>query len=270
MIGVFDSGVGGLSVLKEFLKELPEYDYIYLGDCARAPYGNRSHSTVLKFTKEGVDFLLGKGCKLIIIACNTASATVLKEIQEEYLRKPKVTDKKILGVIRPVAEEIIKISKKGIVGVVGTRATIDSKAYETEIKNLRSDIKVYGMACPLLVPIIEEGYLRKAATRMILKQYIRPLKSRNMDTLILGCTHYPALYGEFVRMAGKRVKVPHPGEIVASSLKKYLKNHPEIESMLSKKRTRQFYTTDDPERFAQIAKIFMKNEIKKVEKCGID
>jgi glutamate racemase len=269
MIGVFDSGVGGLSVLKELLKELPEYDYIYLGDSARTPYGNRSRDSVLKFTKEGIDFLFDKGCNLIIIACNTASATVLREIQEEYLRKPKVTDKKILGVIRPVVEEAVKISKKGHIGVVGTRGTINSKAYESELKNLNPEVKVYGRACPFLVPLVEEGYLHKPATRMILRQYLNPLKSHNIDTLILGCTHYPALYSEFTRMAGKKIEVPHPGEIIASSLKKYLKNHTEIESRLTKKGTRKFYTTDDPERFKEIAKIFMKNEIKKAGKCKI-
>lgn len=269
MIGVFDSGVGGLSVLKEFINELPKYDYMYLGDSARTPYGNRSRESVLQFTKEGIDFLFSKGCTLIIIACNTASATVLREIQEEYLRKPKVTDKKILGVIRPVVEEMINISKKGRIGVVGTRGTISSKAYEIELKNLKPDIKVFGQACPLLVPLVEEGYLHKPATRMILRQYLNPLKSHNIDTLILGCTHYPALYGEFVRMVGKSITVPHPGEIVASSLKKYLKNHPEIESTLTRKAVRKFFATDDPGRFKEVVKIFMKNEINKVEKCKI-
>ncbi|MFC1749434.1 glutamate racemase [Pseudomonadota bacterium] len=269
MIGVFDSGVGGLTVLKEFLRELPKYDYMYLGDSARTPYGNRSRESVMEFTKQGIDFLFEKGCTLIIIACNTASATVLREIQEEYLRKPKVTDKKILGVLRPVVEEVAGISKKGRIGVVGTKGTINSGSYELELKHLKKDIKVFGQACPLLVPLIEEGYLHKPATHMILREYLRSLKSKNIDTLILGCTHYPALYSEFKKMIGSRVNVPHPGEIVARSLKDYLKRHDEIEGRLTKKGGRHFYTTDDPERFKEIGKIFIGNSIKKVEKCQV-
>ncbi|MBD3328214.1 glutamate racemase [Candidatus Peregrinibacteria bacterium] len=250
MIGVFDSGFGGLTVLKELTKVLPEYDYMYLGDSARAPYGNHSHDSVLRFTREGIDFLLEKGCKLIIIACNTASALVLKEIQEDYLRKPGITDKKILGVLRPLAEYAGANSIS--IGVIGTRGTVNSKSYKTEIQKIAPNAEVYQRACPLLVPLIEEDYANKPETISILKKYLKPLKSYNVDTLILGCTHYPVLLKKIKKIMGKRVKVPNPGLIVAKSLEEYLERHKEISELLTKKGTRQYLTTDSEDRFFQI------------------
>lgn len=269
MIGIFDSGIGGLTILKEILKELPQYDYMYLGDNARTPYGNRSHDAVKKFTEEGVNYLFKKGCSLIIIACNTASSNVLRELQEEYLRKPKVTDKKILGVIRPLVEAVNDSQKDGSVGVVGTSGTINSNSYEIELKKLNPKIIVHGKACPLLVPLIEEGWSEKSETKMILRKYLRNLKSKNIGTLILGCTHYPVLYKEFVKYIGKNVHVPHPGGIVANSLKDYLKRHPEIETKLSKNKKRQFLTTDDPDRFKEVSKRFWGTPLEDVKKIQI-
>jgi glutamate racemase len=269
MIGIFDSGYGGLSIYKEIVSLLPEYDYVYLGDNARAPYGNRSHDTIKEFSKQAVDYLFVNGCRLIIFACNTASSQALREIQEEYLRKPNVTDKKILGVIRPVAEEAVKLTKKKQVGVVGTRATVHSNSYEQEILSLDPDIKVYSQACPLLVPLVEENWHSKPEARIILKKYLRPLKNRNVDVLILGCTHYPFLIKDFKRYMGKRVQVPHPGIIVAHSLRDYLKRHPEIETLLSKKGLRSFLTTDDPERFMEFGNKFFKEKIKEVKKIHL-
>lgn len=267
MIGVFDSGFGGLTVLKEFLRVLPQYDYMYYGDNARAPYGNRSHEAVKAFTEEAIKYLFAKGCVLIIIACNTASSQVLRELQEEYLRTPGIKDKKILGVIKPLAQEAVKITKTGHIGVVGTRGTIAAKSYETELKHLNPAIHVHGRACPLLVPLVEEGWSHKPEGRMILKKYLLPLKSENIDTLILGCTHYPFMLNEFRRIMGKKMQVPNPGEIIARSLKDYLTRHPEIETLLARKGERHFMTTDDPQRFAEIGGTFMGTPLKNVKKA---
>ncbi len=269
MIGVFDSGYGGLTVLKELIKELPDYDYLYLGDNARAPYGNRSHETLKKFTEQGINYLFGQGCVLIITACNTVSSQVLREIQEEYLLVPNVKDRKILGVIKPIVEETVKITKNNRVGVVGTRSTINSKSYEVELHHLNPDIKVYSQACPLLVPLVEEDWIKKPETRMILKKYLRPIKSANVDTLILGCTHYPLLLKEFRQIMGKRITVPNPGKIVAHSLVDYLKRHPEIETLLTKGKKRTYTTTDDPTRFAAAASKFLGQKIEEVFKADI-
>ncbi len=269
MIGVFDSGFGGLTILREFISLLPEYDYMYMGDSARTPYGNRSHDSIKRFTKEGILYLQEKKCNLIIIACNTASSEALPELQDELLVKPGVKDKKILGVIRPMVEAMAKISKKGNIGVVGTRGTIESKSYEIELKKINPALKVHGQACPLLVPLIEEGWAGKPETRMILKKYLLPLKTCNIDSLILGCTHYPFLYKEFCRIMGKNVLVPHPGKIVAESLKDYLRRHPEIDKTLTKKGKRFYMTTDSPERFRVIGKEFLGEDFQNLEKADI-
>ncbi len=269
MIGVFDSGLGGLTVLKEFIGLMPQYDYLYLGDNARAPYGDRPHEILKSYVGQAVEYLFGQGCSLIIIACNTASSNVLREIQEEYLRKPNVTDKKILGVIRPLAEEAVKISKKGRIGVVGTRSTISARSYDLEIGKIDPRIKVFGQACPLLVPLIEENWIEKPETIMILKKYLRKIKSFDIDTLILGCTHYPFLYKSFCRIMGKSVHVPDTGKIVAESLKEYLVRHPEIERSLTKRQVRRFLTTGEPGRFKEIGSRFLCYNIKEVEKVDI-
>lgn len=258
MIGVFDSGYGGLTILKELLKALPEYDYLYLGDNARTPYGNRSKETVTQFTDEAVRFLFEAGARLIIVACYTASSLALRALQEKYLRNPKskYRDRKILGVIRPVVEAAAQGSRFRRIGVVGTRATIASKAFEIELKNQSQKLTVVSQACPLLVPLIEEHWHTKPEALMILRKYLRPLKSHNVDTLILGCTHYPLMLRDFQRMMGKRVQVLDSGKMVAQSLKAYLKRHPEIEKQLTRKGGRKFCTTDDPKRFLEFTKTF--------------
>lgn len=270
MIGVFDSGYGGLTILKEMLKTLPEYNYLYLGDNARTPYGNLSKETVTQFTDEAVRFLFDQGARLIIIACYTSSALALRELQEKYLRNPKskYRDRKILGVIRPVTEQAVHESKSWRIGVVGTRGTIASKTFEIELKNqfgmpqqTRHDnrygkLSVVSQACPLLVPLIEEHWHTKPEARMILRKYLRPVKSHNIDTLILGCTHYPLMLGDFKRMIGKRTRVLDSGKIVAESLKNYLVKHPEIERQLDRGDKRTFCTTDDPKRFLEFTKTF--------------
>lgn len=273
MIGVFDSGFGGLTVLKELLKKLPQYEYLYLGDNARAPYGEHSPEAILQFSREAVDFLFRKGCRLILVACNTVSAVALRTLQQDYLRTPNVTDKKILGVIFPLTEKVAETSKNGRVGVVGTRATVDSEAYVHEFKKLRADLKIYQKACPLLVPLIEEGWQGKPEARMILKKYLISLKTCNLDTLILGCTHYPLMHRDFVRIMGKNVNVLNTGDTVAESLIDYLSRHLEIEKLLKNgekgKGKRLYFTTGEPKRFQELGARFLGQAMREVEKISL-
>ncbi len=277
MIGVFDSGFGGLTVLKEFLRLLPQYDYIYLGDNARAPYGNKSDEVIYSYTKEAVDFLFKQGCELIIIACHTSSAKALRRIQQEYLpiHNP---GKRVLGVVVPMVEEAVKLSRFHRLGIIGTKATIESQVYEKELKknwnlsgSARSGVarEIHSRSCPLLVPLVEEGWIGKPETRLILKKYLRPLKLKKIDTLILGCTHYPLLIKDLARLTGKRVKIVDPGKVVAEKLKDYLERHKEIEEKLSKHGRVVFYTTDDTNKFKQLGEKFLGQTIKQVEKVNL-
>ena len=241
-IGIFDSGLGGLIILKEIIKKLPEYDYIYLGDNARTPYGNRSQEVIYNFTEQAVDFLFKQDCQLIIIACNTASAEALPKIQQNWLPQ-NFADRRVLGVIRPVVEEAAKIAKNKI-GVIGTKGTVNSRAYEIEIGKINKKFEVLQQACPLLVPLVEEGWQKTDVTKKVLRTYLKPLKLSKADTLNLGCTHYPILFKEIQGIMGKRTKVLHSGEIVAESLADYLSRHSEIETKLDKNSSNIFYVTD--------------------------
>jgi glutamate racemase len=263
MIGVFDSGYGGLTVLKAFLERLPDYDYLYLGDSARAPYGNKSLKVVYEYTRQAVEFLFGRGAVLIILACNTASAKALRKVQQEWLPL-HCPDRRVLGVVIPLAEAAVEASRIGRVGVIGTRATIESGVYEQELHKLRPELKVFGRACPLLVPLVEEGWVGKPETNSILKKYVRPLKNNAIDTLILGCTHYPFLRRDIERTMGKSCRVLDAPAIVADKLADYLVRHPEIEVRLSRNRNRIFYTTDDPERFKTFGEDFLGRRIREV------
>lgn len=269
MIGVFDSGYGGLTVLKELTKSMPQYDFVYLGDNAHAPYGDRSHEVIKEFTEKAINFLFSKGCVLIIIACNTASSQVLRELQNELLVSKNVKDKKILGVIKPIAEEVVKITKNNKVGVIGTRSTINSNSYLNEITKLNKEIKLYSLACPLLVPLVEENWIKKPETKMIMKKYLKKLKSTNIDTLILGCTHYPILMKNFKVIMGKKINIPNTGEIVANSLINYLKNHTDIDKLITKNGNVSYFTSGDPDNFAKNATIFLNKKVKDVQKIDL-
>jgi len=266
MIALFDSGYGGLTVLKPIMDLMPEYDYLYLGDNARAPYGNHSPENIKKLSSEAVEYLFKRGAKLIIFACNTASSVALRYVQQKYLKGDKKTEKKILGVLIPVAEKAVELTKSNRVGVVGTKATILSNAYNVEINKINSNIKIYSKACPLLVPFIEEDWHKKPEAISILKKYLKPLKSCNIDTLILGCTHYPLMLKDFKRIMGTKVKVLDSGEITAEKLKEYLERHSEIKSKLTKNKTRTFLTTDDPEKFKTFVEKHFGMKIKMPEK----
>jgi glutamate racemase len=242
-IGIFDSGLGGLIILKEIIKKLPQYDYIYLGDNARTPYGNRSREVIYNFTEQAVDFLFKQNCELIIIACNTATAEALYKIQNEWLPRVMGNEYRVLGVIRPVVEKAVTVVKKKV-GVIGTKGTVNSHVYIEEIQKKKPHLEVLQQACPLLVPLVEEGWQKTDVAKKVLRIYLKPLKLAKVDTLILGCTHYPILYKEIQGIMGSRTKVLHSGEIVADSLADYLSRHPEIDAKLDKNSLNKFFVTD--------------------------
>ncbi|MFC1822473.1 glutamate racemase [Thermodesulfobacteriota bacterium] len=268
MIGVFDSGYGGLTILKAFLDHLPQYEYLYLGDSARAPYGNKSLKIIYEYTRQAVDFLFQGGAELIILACNTASAKALRRIQQEWL-PVHYPERRVLGVAIPLSESAVVTARRGRVGVIGTRATIESRVFEQEVHKLNPQIKVFSQPCPLLVPLVEEGWVGKPETNMILKKYVRPLKSKAIESLILGCTHYPFLKKDIERIMGKNCHVLDAPEIVAEKLVDYLNRHPEIEERLTRNGKRVFFTTDDAGRFKSFGEKFLGKKISEVQSISL-
>ncbi len=259
-IGVFDSGFGGLEILKEIVKMLPQYDYIYLGDSARAPYGSRSQKLIYSFTEQGVDFLFKRGCELIILACNTVSSEALRKIQQEYLPN-HYPQKRVLGVIIPAAEEGIELTKNNRIGVIATQGTVASGAFKRELKKLKSEVKVFQKACPLLCPIIEEGEQNHNVLRAALENYLPPLTEKNIDVLILGCTHYGLLKDKINAVIGDNIKLVSEGKIVAEKLKDYLKRHSEIRKELTKNSRTEFLTTDLTDKFRILGSQFFGTPI---------
>lgn len=268
MIGVFDSGFGGLTILRAFLDELPEYDFIYLGDNARTPYGNKSQNVIYEYTRQAVEFLFNRGSRLIILACNTASTKALRKIQQEWLPL-HYPDRRVLGVVIPLAEVAVVASRYRRIGIIGTRATIESKVYEQELRKLKNNLNIYGQPCPLLVPLVEENWVGKPEATMVLKKYLRPLKSKRVDTLILGCTHYPFLKRDIERIMGKNCNVLDAPGIVAEKLIDYLQRHSEIEETLLKDRQRAYYTTDDIGRFRVFGEKFLGQRIPLVQVAAL-
>jgi glutamate racemase len=256
-IGVFDSGYGGLTVLKELVKQLPQYDYLYLGDNARAPYGTRSFETVYKYTLECVKWLIDQGCPLIILACNTASAKALRTIQQNDLEKIN-PDVRVLGVIRPTAEIIGNYSSSKHIGILATKGTVDSQSYELEIEKFFPDVEVTQEACPMWVPLIENNEYLGEGADFFVKQHIKNLieHDQGIDTILLGCTHYPLLEEKIKQYLPSHIKLLSQGKIVAESLVDYLKRHPEIENKISKGQQQFFYTTDSAEEFNKKAATF--------------
>jgi glutamate racemase len=256
-IGIFDSGYGGLTVMKEIIKKLPAYDYIYLGDNARSPYGNRSFETVYHYTLQCVKWFFEQGCSLVILACNTASAKALRTIQQNDL--PRIDPvKRVLGVIRPTAEIIGTFSETKSIGVVATNGTVASQSYPLEIAKFFPDLKVYQEACPMWVPLVENNEHTSHGADFFVKRNLHNLfeKGKDIDVLLLGCTHYPLLREKIEEYLPVTVKLMSQGEIVAESLADYLVRHPEIESLCSKNGSRVFYTTDSTEDFDNHAGIF--------------
>ncbi len=257
MIGVFDSGFGGLTVLKDIVNHLPEYNYIYLGDSARAPYGNRSQELVFKFTCQATTHLFNQGCQLVILACNTASAKALRKLQQEWLLD-NFPERRILGVIRPTVEEAVKGNKR--VGVIATQGTVSSNAFKKEIRKIDSSIEVFQQACPLLVPIIEAGEQDWEGTDLILKKYLKPLLDKEIDSLILGCTHYPLIKKRIKKIAGE-IKLISQDEIIGKKLIDYLNRHPELEKKLEKSSKQSFLTTDLTDNFQKLGSKFFGQKI---------
>jgi glutamate racemase len=262
-IGVFDSGYGGLTVLKEIISKLPGYDYIYLGDNARAPYGNRSFDTVYHYTLQCVQWFFSQGCSLVILACNTASAKALRSIQQNDL--PRIDpSKRVLGVIRPTTETIGNFSKTKSVGILATNGTVASDSYPVEIAKFFPEIKVYQEACPLWVPLIENNEHLDGGADFFVKKNLESIfkKGSDIDVILLGCTHYPLLNKKIQKYLPEGVKLVSQGQIVADSLADYLKRHPEIETRCSKNGSRVFYTTDSTEDFDNHATIFFGEAVR--------
>lgn len=257
-IGVFDSGIGGLTILKAILKKLPQYNYIYLGDTARVPYGGRSKEIIYQFTQEAVDFLAKKNCQLIIIACNTSTANALRKIQQEYLPK-KYPHLKVLGVIKPTVEYLSNQKFKKV-GVIATSATVSSNAFVNEIKKINPKIKVFQKACPLLVPYIENQTKNKKILTLLLEEYLKPLLKNNIEGLILGCTHYEIIEKEIKKIVGRKIKLIGEGEQVAEKLADYLKRHSQLEKKLSKEKKREYFFTDKNLNYQKLIKIFFNEK----------
>jgi glutamate racemase len=245
-IGIFDSGYGGLTVFRSIFQQLPQYDYLYMGDTARAPYGNRSFSAIHQYTWECVQKMFAMGCPLVILACNTASAKALRTIQQQDL-KTQGPAKRVLGVIRPTAEVIGNYTKTNQIGVLGTKGTVQSGSYLIEIDHFFPELKVYQQACPLWVPLIENGEHDKPGADYFVKEYLDLImaQSPNIDTLLLACTHYPLMQDKINGYLPANIKTVSQGEIVAQSLVDYLQRHPEMEQSITKNGTRQFFTTTD-------------------------
>lgn len=262
-IGIFDSGYGGLTIWDKISRKLPAYDYIYLGDNARTPYGTRSFEVVYHYTLQCVRALFDMDCRLVILACNTASAKALRTIQQRDL--PRLApERRVLGVIRPTAEQIGRFTHSGVVGVVATTGTVQSGSYPLEINKLFPDITVVQQACPLWVPLIENNEHHHAGADYFVRTYLDQLFAQNsrIDTLVLACTHYPLLINKIRRYTPHGVQIVEQGALVADSLADYLRRHTEIASRCLQGGDTQFYTTESAEKFQQSATIFLNRAIK--------
>ena len=253
MIGVFDSGIGGLTVVRSLMEQLSGYDIVYFGDTARTPYGTKSADTVINYSLENIEFLLEHGAKIIVMACNTASSVASPRVSETF-------DIPVFEVVTPATEQAVYSSEKLAIGVIGTRATIRSGIYEKKIKAMKSAARVYSVACPLLVPLVEEGWLKKPETTMIIKKYLHPLKVRQIDSLILGCTHYPLLKDKIQRKIGKKVTIIDSSIAVAEKVKSFLDTHPEVDLLLEKKDKFRLFVSDITAQFEKTARITLKRK----------
>ena len=261
-IGVFDSGYGGLTILSQFAKLLPEYDYIYLGDNARAPYGNRSFDVVYEFTLQAVRRLFEMGCPLVILGCNTASAKALRTIQQCDLPKLDAS-RRVLGIIRPTVEVLGDITRNGHVGIFATEGTVQSQSYSIELKRMYPGMKVTAETCSMWVPLIENREYESEGADYFVRKNIEHILSKDpqIDTFVLGCTHYPLLLEKIKKYTPQGITIVSQGEIVANSLRTYLLRHPDMENRCIKNGSRIFYTTESAEKFSDSAKIFLKDEV---------
>lgn len=254
MIGIFDSGIGGLTVARALMDCLPGYDIVYFGDTARTPYGSKSPETVAAYALEDTAFLADRGAKIIVMACNSASSVATRAVTAGF-------DMPIFEVITPAVEMAVDISPHAAIGVIGTRATINSGIYEKKIRELRPGARVYSVACPLLVPLVEEGWLKKPETRMVLKKYLHPLKVRQIGGLILGCTHYPILKAMISRKIGKRVQIIDSSLAVSGKVKSCLASDPDLDAGLKKNGAFDLYVSDITPQFEKTAKSILKKGV---------
>ena len=261
-IGVFDSGFGGLTILRDIRRVLPQYDYLFVGDNARAPYGTRSRELVYEFTLQAVKHLFNQGCHLIILACNTASAEALRTIQQQDL-PTLAPERRVLGVVRPTVEKVGELTHTGHIGVFGTPGTIASRSYNIEIEGMYPGFKVHGHACPMWVPLVENRESSSDGADYFVKKDIDLLMADcpDIDTVILGCTHYPLLIDKINKYRPQGVNIVQQGPIVADSLADYLQRHPEIERHCSRGGSCRYYTTEDPDHFSPLASVFTGEDV---------
>lgn len=259
-IGIFDSGIGGLTVVKEIIQALPNEDIVYFGDTARVPYGNKSAQTIIGFSVENVKFLLKFGVKLIIVACNTSSSLALPALRTKF-KLP------ILGVISSAVRKAVKISPKGRIGIIATRATVKSRCYQREIKKIERRTKAFVQACPLFVPLVEEGWTNERITLEVAQRYLAPLLKKDIDTLILGCTHYPLLKNVLRKTVGKRIKFVDSAEELTEEVKTQLRQKGLTADKRRKGRCR-FYVSDEPIHFQKVGRRFLEKRIKDVYAQG--
>ncbi|MDM8515220.1 glutamate racemase [Desulfobacterales bacterium HSG16] len=254
MIGIFDSGIGGLTVAKAIMNSLPSYDIVYMGDTARTPYGTKSAATIAEYSLQVSDFLFNIGAKIIVIACNTASSAAYTQVCENF-------GVPVFEPIEPAVDLALKNSRKKQIGVIGTRATVKSGVYEKMIMKKNGRSRIHSAACPLLVPIVEEGWLNRPETTMIIKKYLHPLKTRQIDSLILGCTHFPILKKIIQRKMGKRVYLVDSSLAIAEKIKSFLEDHPDVDEQISKTGSTRFMVSDLTDRFEQSARTILKRRI---------
>jgi len=254
LIGIFDSGIGGLTVARAFETQLPGYDFIYFGDTARLPYGNKSPETVIQYALQDTGFLVKNGAKIIVMACNTASSVATEAVGRQF-------DIPLFDVVTPAVERSVSATRTGRIGVIGTRATINSNIYPVKIQEMYPQARIYSASCPLLVPLVEEDWLKKPETAMIVKKYLHPLKVRQIDTLILGCTHYPLLTAVIQRKIGKRVTIIDSSSGVANAVKRFLAENPRIDRQMSKKGKTRLFVSDITDQFRRIAFRTMKKQV---------
>lgn len=269
-IGIFDSGYGGLTILRQIQQYLPQYDYLYLGDNARAPYGPHSFESIYRYTQEAVEELFRRGCRLVILACNTASAKALRTIQQVDI--PRIDpNRRVLGVIRPTVEAVQSLTKTGHVGVLGTPGTVNSGSYKLEICRLSSYIEITQVACPMWVPLVEYGEYDSPGADFFVRKRIEQIMHLDpkIDTLVLACTHYPLLINKILKYTPTNVRIVEQGEYVAKSLADYLKRHPEIDAQCSKGGLTHYLTTENASKFSEAAAIFMHQHNLRVEEIEL-
>lgn len=262
-IGVFDSGYGGLTVLRSLQQALPEADFIYLGDNARAPYGNRSFDLIYHFTRQATEYLFARGCQLVILACNTASAKALRTIQQNDIPQWD-SNRRVLGVIRPTVEAVGDITRTGAVGLVGTPGTVASQSYDIELAKLQPQIRLYSHACPMWVPLVENLESEGPGADYFVQRDIDELmkKAPDIDTLILGCTHYPLLINKIQQFTPEKMQIVLQGDIVAKSLLDYLHRHPDMDARITRSGTTEYITTEEADKFSNLAAVFMGQPVK--------